>query len=205
MKIMRIRNTIAIGSKKIQSANRFVPIIVLSLLLSCASSVGALQSSSQVPGKIGPRHASEEWIKYEATGIPYEVALEWLMGKESGWGSKRVLFVYLDRRYFNQDNLMLVFGNISSKIPQPTFLNLTLLTDRDVLKKRTEGYAGWIMSNETPYTRLTAESDTCCPPNFTGAQFDRYSDEAKLLICNGGQAREINAKFERPPAKKVAP
>ncbi len=202
MKTMAIGTTLAVDPRKIQSAYHFVSIIVLSLVLSCTRSAGAVQSSSQVPGKIGPRHASEEWIKYEASGIPYEVALEWLMGKESGWGSKRVLFVYLDPRYFNQDNLMLVFGNISSKIAQPTFLNLTLLTDRDLLKKRTDGYAGWIMSNETPYTRLTAESDTCCPPNFTGAQFDRYTDEARFLICKGGQAREVNAEIKRDPAKR---
>jgi len=121
------------------------------------------------------------------------------MGNESGINSKRVLFVYLEPQYFKKENLLLVLGHVSSKISQPTTLNVTLLTDRDSIKKRVETYAGWMMSNETPYTRLTMKSDSCCPEHFKGAQFDRYADEGKFVICTDGTANEITFKYDPTP------
>lgn len=169
--------------------------LLLSTLSLISPPIGTVAGMPQVPEKIGPRHKSERWTRYEINNIPYEVALEWLMGKEIGSNSKRVLFVYLEPEYFNKDNLLLVLGHISSKISQPTTLNVTLLTDRDSLKKRVEAYAGWMMSNETPYTRLTMKSDTCCPEHFNGAQFDRYADEGKFVICIDGRANEITVDY----------
>lgn len=157
--------------------------------------MGRVAATPQVAEKVGPRNKSEPWTKYEINNIPYAVALEWVMGNEIGNNSKRVLFVYLDPKYFDRENLLLVFGHISSKIPQPTTLNVTLLTDRDALQKRVGAYAGWMMSNETPYTRLTMKSDTCCPQQFTGAQFDRYADEGKFVICTDGTPNEITINY----------
>ncbi|SRR6266498_2756033 len=181
---------------KTLASNHFLFITMLSLILVCPPSILGLQSTPNTPGKVGPRNKSEEWVKYQINGIPYEVALEWPMGKESGWGSERVLFVYLEPKYYSRDNLFLVFGNIGSKIPQPTSLNVTMLTDRVVLKTRVERYSGLVMSNETPYTRLTVESDTCCPLHFTGAQFDRYTTHAHFVICTDGKPNEINADYD---------
>jgi len=173
--------------------------LLLALLLSTPSlisaPIGTVAGMAQVPEKIGPRNKSDPWMKYEINDVPYEVALEWLMGKEMGSNSKRVLFVYLEPEYFNKNNLLLVFGHISSKIPQPTTLNITLLIDHDSLKKRVAAYAGWMMSNETPYTRLTMKSDTCCPEHFNGAQFDRYADEGRFVICADGRANEITVDY----------
>jgi hypothetical protein len=172
----------------------FLALLLFTLSLISAP-IGKMERMPQVPEKIGPRNKSDPWMKYEINNIPYEVALEWLMGKETGSNSKRVLFVYLKPEYFNKDNLLLVFGHISSKIPQPTTLNVTLLIDRDSLKKRVAAYSGWMMSNETPYTRLTMKSDTCCPERFSGAQFDRYADEGKFVICAEGRAKEITVDY----------
>jgi hypothetical protein len=152
----------------------------------------------QVAEKVGPRNKSEPWKKYEINSIPYAVALEWVMGNEIGNNSKRVLFVHLEPKYFNRENLLLVFGHISSKIPQPTTLNVTLLTDQDALQKRVRAYAGWMMSNETSFTRLTIKSDTCCPDQFKGAQFDRYADEGKVVICTNGTPYEITINYDAP-------
>jgi hypothetical protein len=164
-------------------------------------SIGTGSTASQAPQEVGPRNKSKPWIPHEINGVQYQVALEWVMGDETGANSKRVLFVYLKATYFTRDNLLLVFGNISSKIPQPTTLNVTLLTDRDLLEKRVRKYSGWMMSNETSYTRLTAESDTCCPEHFTGAQFDRYPDEAKFVICTDGKPSEINVEYKAAKEK----
>lgn len=163
-------------------------------LILIALSLG-MGATPQIP-QVGPRNKSDAWVQHEINGVQYEVALEWIMGEERGPRSKRVLFVYLKPTDFNRDNLMLVVGNISSKIPQPTILNVTLLTDRDSLQRRVRNYSGWMVSHDTAYTRLTVESDTCCPQGFTGAQFDRYPDEGKFVICTNGKPFEISVDYK---------
>ena len=184
-----------IGFKAGRDHSSFFTIIILLLCL-CASPALGGQTASQRPEKLGPRNKSEDWVRYEVNGIPYEVALEWVMGKENGWFSNRVLFVYLEPHLFTKDNVLAVAGNISSKIPLSTTLNITLLADKDLLKKRVNNYSGTITSHDTSYTRLTDESDTCCPQNFIGAQFDRGTTQARLVLCISGYSQEINAEIE---------
>ena len=161
------------------------------LLCSFSSTAFGAQSTVQEPIKLGPRDKAEGWVKHEVEGIVYEVALEWLMGKESGWDSGRVIFVVLEPKLFTRDNLSAVFQDISSKIPQPTSLNVTLLTDREMMKGRVQKYIGLITSNDTTYTRLTDDGGRWCPQGFMGAQFDRYTNHENYVLCTEDNLEEI--------------
>jgi len=175
------------------------------LLLLCVPihPIFGFQGNTQVPIKLGPRNKVDAWVKHEVNGITYEVALEWLMGKENGWGSKRVIFVFIEPELFTRGNILAVFQDISSKIPQPTFLNVTLLSDREMLKGRVQKYIGLVISHDNIYARLTGDNAQWCPQGFMGAQFERYKDSENYVLCTEENLEEIVKEDGATPRSRV--
>lgn len=173
---------------------------VLAILLSfwlCLESQFPSARAQSSPTTVSQQQPHEEWKRYMAKDIPYEIAMRLMYRKEGTFGSHGIIFVYLESSLFTKDNVLSVFRHISSKIPLQTTLFVTLLTDRDLMIQRVTKYTGWTSSSDNGYTRLSANASACCLQNFKGAQFDRYPSKADFVICDNGQAQEIIAEIEK--------
>jgi hypothetical protein len=153
---------------------------------------------------ISQQRAVTDWSRHEVKGIQYEIALE-PMGKKGKYhGIHRVVYVYLDASYFSNENALAVFRDISTKIAYP-ILSVTLLTDRDLLKKRMNKYPRIETGNDTNYTKLleNEERGYSCPKDFKGAQFDSYFQSESFLFCANGRSEELQNEFEINELREV--
>jgi hypothetical protein len=175
-------------------------LLLLCLFSSPAFSFSASSKASQL---LGPRDKSGDWVRQEVNGIPYEVALDIPSGKEGTVLSRRLMFVYLDIKYYTRVNVLAVFSDISSKVSQPASMYVTLLADRELLKKRVKGHTGWETGNDTSYTRLTGGIGQWCPQGLMGAQFDRYSTREYYVLCTEENLEEIVKENGKPPHSLV--
>jgi hypothetical protein len=175
------------------------------LLLLCFFSSPAFSSSAnpQSSQLLGPRDKSGDWVKHAVNGIPYEVALDIPSGKEGTLLSRRLMFVYLDIKYYTRANVLAVFSDISSKVSRPASMYVTLLADRELLKKRVKGHTGWETGNDTSYTRLTGDNGEWCPQGLMGAQFDRYTTREYYVLCTEENLEEIVKEKGEPPRSLV--
>lgn len=158
--------------------------------------VWGAQNTSELSPRPTRQKAPADWLKSKVNGIPYEVALRLVHGQEGTRGSRGVIYIYVEPNLFTENNALAIVQDISRQIPLPTTLYITLLTERGLVVERVRKYTGWETSLDTSYTRLTGNTNSCCPPNFTGAQFDRYATRAVFVICTNGRSRQITAEVE---------
>jgi hypothetical protein len=134
--------------------------------------------------------APAEWPTYQVEGTSYRVALSSDSGELGKPGSRRVMVLFLNESEFREDRVLRIFSSIDFRVPQPTTLYVTVLTDKGSVSERLQ-QRNWESSLDDNYSRLTEQPQHCCPASFKGAQFERYASRSLILVCDNGKSKEI--------------